>query len=472
LEKRKKKKRNNLIFHSIVLLSLPVLVVVLAFIVHLQNKALQSSQSKNNFNIVVVDKNKKEEVASSGAKVLSAEDKEEIEVTAKDKTEKEEKKVVHIDYSHKTGMEVNEEKNKSDTSKKDDVEKVNIPKVEENKKLNYKMGVSLAETLFVLPEDEIKTELDDIVSLGFGWIRVDFAWSSIQPNGRDEFFWDKTDRIIKLANERGLKVLPIITYTPYWARSGVCKETNRCAPDNPKDYGEFAKALAKRYSSAGVYAWEIWNEPNLGIFWKPSADPEYYEKLLKEAYIAIHGVNPSAIVLTGGLAPTDTKGISMNPREFIERLYASGGKRYFDAIGFHPYSFPLSPSQYNKTSAWSQMADAEWSLRSIMKENGDSAKKIWLTEYGAPTGGPGSVASSPSRYVWDVPDHVTESYQAEIFEDAVSKIKTYDWAGPMFWYSYKDLGTNKNDKENFFGIIRYDGSKKPVYFKMEDIVSD
>ncbi len=467
LEKRRKRKLNNLIFHGIVLLSLPMLVVFLAFIVHMENRALRNNSMKEN-EIVVINKEaktvyKSEEIASTST----------VEVESDLNKDENQKKVVYIDYSDATKAKAvtEQEVNTSDTEEKKEEPQMQQSKIVENKKLNYEMGISLAETLTILNDNEIEKELDDIVSLGIGWVRVDLAWSSVQPNEKGEYLWNKFDKIVNFANERGIKVLPIITYTPHWARSGACKWTNRCAPNDPGEFGEFAGIAAKRYAPNGVHTWEIWNEPNLGLFWKPNADPEYYGKILKEAYEAIHAVDASAIVITGGLAPTNTGGISMSPREFIERLYESGVKEYFDAVGFHPYSFPLSPSQYNKTSAWSQMSDTEWSIRSIMLANEDASKKIWLTEYGAPTGGPGSVASKPARYVWDVPDHVTEGYQSEIFEDAFGKLKTYDWNGPMFWYSYKDLGTAENDKENFFGIIRFDGSKKPVYFKMQDLIS-
>ena len=332
------------------------------------------------------------------------------------------------------------------------------------------MGISMAETLTIVDYDVLESILDDVVSLGVGWIRIDVAWSSVQPNNKNEHFWGNTDRIVNEASKRGLRVLPIITYTPYWARSDKCKYTNRCAPDKPEEFAKFAKAVASRYSKKGVHAYEIWNEPNLGLFWKPSADPEYYVRLLKGAYVAIHEVDSSATVITGGLAPTDTKGTSMSPREFVENIYKYGGKNYFDAVGFHPYSFPLSPNEYNKTSAWSQMNDTNWSVLGIMKSNNDGNKKIWITEYGAPTGGPGSEAKGEEGYyVWNVPDHVTEKYQAEILESAVEKTREYVWDGPMFWYSYKDLGIDTSTKENFFGLLRRDGSKKPAYFMLKKL---
>ena len=40
---------------------------------------------------------------------------------------------------------------------------------------------------------------------------------------------------------------------------------------------------------------------------------------------------------------------------------------------------------------------------------------------------------------------------------------TYTWAGPLFWYSHRDLGATTDTRENFFGLLRNDFSPKPSY---------
>ncbi len=337
--------------------------------------------------------------------------------------------------------------------------------------LDYRFGIAAGETLSVLSEADLAHRLDNMADMGVGWIRADLAWSSIQQNGPDQYYWDNFDRVVRLAHDRGIRVLPIITYTPRWARSDECPDNKKCRPRDPAEYARFAKAAVERYAPRGVRTWEVWNEPNLGIFWGPTADAGRYTEILKAAYDAIHAADSGATVISGGLAPTSTGGRNVAPRQYLEEMYAHGAKGHFDAVGFHPYSFPLSPSFYNKTNAWSQMADTEWSIRSIMAANGDSGKKIWLTEYGAPTGGPGDIANSnDDRGVWDNPDHVTESYQATILKEAIQQSRTYSWAGPLFWYSYKDLGTESYTKENFFGLIRYDGTPKPAFNTLQDLL--
>jgi hypothetical protein len=142
-------------------------------------------------------------------------------------------------------------------------------------------------------------------------------------------------------------------------------------------------------------------------------------------------------------------------------MYDNGAASYFDAVSDHPYTFPLPPSEHN-LGAWAEMSATHTNLRGIMIAHGDASKKIWITEYGAPTGGPGPVATVAKP---DTPNawHVTEDLQTTVLNQAVSLYKTYDWVGPFFWYSYKDAGTSSDSNENFFGLVRADDSHKPAY---------
>jgi hypothetical protein len=95
------------------------------------------------------------------------------------------------------------------------------------------------------------------------------------------------------------------------------------------------------------------------------------------------------------------------------------------------------------------MSETSPSARSIMTARGDGAKQIWATEFGAPTG-------STTR-------DMTESAQAQLVTDSYAKLRSWSWAGPGFFYSYRDNGTNKSDLEQNFGILHFDWSPKQSY---------
>ena len=183
-------------------------------------------------------------------------------------------------------------------------------------------------------------------------------------------------------------------------------------------------------------------------------------------------MSPSSTVLLGGLSPAANAEGNIAPVDFLSQVYAAGDRAYFDAVAFHPYSFPVLPLNPQPWNAWTQMATASSSLRSVMLANGDGEKKIWVTEYGAPTGGPGASTNNGTLANYSAAvDHVTEALQAQMMAQAVAAEETTTWMGPLFWYSYEDLGTSTGTIENFFGLLRHDGSQKPAYPVLKGLAS-
>jgi hypothetical protein len=88
-----------------------------------------------------------------------------------------------------------------------------------------------------------------------------------------------------------------------------------------------------------------------------------------------------------------------------------------------------------------------------MVDNGDAAKKIWTTEFGAPTSGAAGDG------------HVTEAQQSSIMVDAMQQWVGFTWAGPFCFYEFRDFGTNPTDKSDWFGMVSNDFKhKKPAFF--------
>jgi len=300
-------------------------------------------------------------------------------------------------------------------------------------------------------------DLDAIQASGAKWLRVDINWAVIQAAGPQSYDWSPTDRVVQGARARGLDVLGVIVYTPSWARPAGTDATY--GPD-PRQYAAFAAAAARHYSSLGVDSYEVWNEPNVKAFWDPSPNPADYTRMLKAAYPAIKGADPQSTVLTGGTAPAVSDGTNWAPVDWLKQIYANGGRDYFDAVAEHPYCFDdhTYPGDAKSWSAWYQMYGTSPSVRSVMVDNGDGAKKIWGTEFGAPTGGPG----------WTV----SEDAQAQIVARAYQLWQGYDWAGPLFVYQGRDQGTDASNREDFFGLEHYDFSKKPAYTAYQNAVAD
>jgi hypothetical protein len=333
-------------------------------------------------------------------------------------------------------------------------------------------GVAMSDTLQHMNDVQMDATLNDLKSVGFKWIRFDMVWASVQPNGPSTFKWAEYDRIVTAARAKGFSLLPTLAYAPAWARQSACASSDTCAPTDMSQFAAFAHAAAAHYAGQGVVNWEVWNEPNLKGFWLPAPDAVSYTGMLKATYLAIKSAEPGAVVITGGTGSLDGRASSIEQRVFLRQMYAAGAKPYFDAVGYHPYSYPVLASSVRDWSGWSKMSDLSDSLRSIMTANGDGGKVLWLTEYGAPTGGPGKVVT-PTGYNEDVdaPDHEDEAMQANTVTDSVKYVRASSWIGPMFWYSYQDRSTDSSSNENFFGLLRADGSRKPAYTAFKQLLN-
>jgi hypothetical protein len=288
---------------------------------------------------------------------------------------------------------------------------------------------------------QMNADLDAMVGAGMTWVRADLYWSTIESQ-RGKFAWSAIDTFVHAAQSRGLRVLAIADYTPAWARSGP---TDKYPPNDPADYAAFVQAAAQRYAPMGVHAWEIWNEPNMAMFWAPRADPVAYTAMLKLAGAAIKRADASATVVTGGLSPASDNGRDVAPQTFLASIYAHGGGGSFDAVGYHPYSYPYPPMY---AAAWNTFYRTP-DVHALMARNGDGAKQIWGTEIGFPTG-TGSQA-------------VSAAAQADDITAAIAQWTSWSFHGPIFFYTIRDLGTNRSDVNDNMGMVDHAGAPKPVF---------
>jgi hypothetical protein len=288
---------------------------------------------------------------------------------------------------------------------------------------------------------QMNADLDAMVAAGMTWIRADFYWSAIELQ-QGHFSWTATDTFVHAATARGLRILALPDYTPSWARSGP---TDKYPPRNPADFATFVRAAAQRYAPMGVHAWEIWNEPNNAAFWAPSADPVAYTTLLKLAYAAIKSADPSASVVTGGLSPAADNGRDVAPLTFVTQMYAHGARGSFDAVGYHPYSYPYAPMYSASWNTFFRTPD----LYALMARNGDGAKRVWGTEVGFPTG--------------TATKAVTEATQAAYIGAAIDQWSSWSFHGPIMFYTIRDLGTDPLDVNDNMGMVNRAGAPKAVF---------
>jgi hypothetical protein len=169
-------------------------------------------------------------------------------------------------------------------------------------------------------------------------------------------------------------------------------------------------------------------------------------------------------VISGGLAAVPTSPRSIDGRQFLADVCGTGALAEVDGIGVHPYSFPVPPSYDASWSGWTEMASTPVSIRSVLSSCGQAAKPLWITEYGAPTDGPGP-AASPGNYRLALhPDHVTEPLQAQMATESVALARQAPYVAALFWYTDRDSGLVAYSNQGFFGLEHRDGTPKPAWY--------
>ncbi len=318
----------------------------------------------------------------------------------------------------------------------------------------YGVAAHLDWTDFYTSQDQIEQACRLISQSGIQWVRMDFAWN----------------RILDALARHGLCLLPILKSVPMWASSapeeikqqyGWRWPVDVYPPSDLDDWTDFVATVVERYDGDGyrdapgasrIDYWEIWNEPNLYYFFQPEPNAAIYVELLRVAYEAATGADPSAQIVLGGLGGN---GVFMGwerpaERYFLQAVYDNGGETFFDVAAIHPYVHPLTAiaAAQNATNA----------TRQVMDTNGDSGKPMWLTEIGWST--------APNA--WNQPT-VSEEDMAQWLRTVYSQLQGTD---KVFWYNFRDKGTEPDQVEHHFGLVRWDFAPKPAYYAYQDIVSE
>jgi hypothetical protein len=232
-------------------------------------------------------------------------------------------------------------------------------------------------------------------------------------------------------------------------------EANVTDFNNLNAFGNDVAQLAQQQAGF-VDAYEIGNEPNLDASYGWAAPPVAadYAAVLCEAYGRIKAVDPNALVISAGLAPTGRvqgnwnghpghNGLYQDEREFFLEFVAAGGGDCLDGVGYHPYGYsadydaapdiPSADPTQNCANGFCFRGVEK--MYELMQANGLGSKKMWATEFGWITQPPDHCLTDPSWQgrLWQI---VSEEKQAEnlvgAFEYATSN---WPWMEAMFVFN-------------------------------------
>jgi hypothetical protein len=275
-----------------------------------------------------------------------------------------------------------------------------------------------------------------------GWAREDIHWYRIQPTP-NTWDWTYTDNALRSLIQRGIKVVGVIGHPPGWATPYGADQPDSFSfyPPDPEQFAAFAQVVAVRYSRY-ITHWEIWNEPDNPLFWRPEPDPAAYARMLSLTAGAIHSAVPNARIVLGGVNPFDL--------HFLRGVAAAGAWDSFDILGIHPYVDPGSPEAGNLVAATD-------GVRALAQTYGE--RPIWVTEIGW-----------RSRIRPGMPSKgLSEDNQASFLVRA-SVLLWRSGVERIFWYNLKD-----DPDGDSYGLLAYGNGRddyapalrKPSYFALQ-----
>ncbi|MDD3885534.1 MAG: hypothetical protein PHI35_01535 [Victivallaceae bacterium] len=308
---------------------------------------------------------------------------------------------------------------------------------------------------------DYRARIDEIVQCGFSIIRED-----IPLEKKDDGKWHMRDYDLEwvgYARSRGLHVLPIIPMH---------------VSITPEEFAERCEGLANDGKSYFKH-YEFGNEPpgggeymkTLGGTWNgresDGKDSPWIIPLVKTFNAgarAIKKVQPDAVLIGAGAVSSANV-----------RIIAAGLSTLFSGIADHPYGYslqaekvPWGDSEGFKKRDGLVVGDTKCDFRGFVKSYGNhfvrlkrSDLSLWLTEYGF----------SSFRFSGKNEKNIYAGYTEEAQAIYTLRRSLMTLGLPLvkgsFVYDYCSDFNDPYGAESHFGMLRYDFSKKPVWYAMQ-----
>jgi hypothetical protein len=317
---------------------------------------------------------------------------------------------------------------------------------------------------------DLEGELREMARAGVGSARVSFFWARIQPYeswdrvpeadrggfvdvGGRPYHFAETDRLMRAAAGRRIRVMPVLLWAPVWAQRWPGQFAS--PPDDPGEYAAFAAAMARRYGGGGsfwaenpglprlpVRDWQLWNEPTMEGFWLDQPFARDYVALLRRARPALRRADPEARVVLAGLV--------YNSPAALRAVYRAGGRPHFDVAAVHPFTLRVSGVGLLVERA-----------RRTMASSGDARKPLLVTELSWP--------SARGRIRFPYGYEMTERGQAQRVAAALPYLfrrRRELRVERVYWYSWLTREVDRSYPFDYAGLRRLEDDRvvaKPAF---------
>lgn len=287
---------------------------------------------------------------------------------------------------------------------------------------------------------DVEMAVEQMHALGVRHLRTGISWADYhRPGGKRWYDW-------QMAQLEGFDVLLSIWHTPpSISAGGTCASP----PARLRDYADFIDQVVDEYGDR-FESFELWNEPNNRLKWDfPNFDPGWrkFGDMVREAgQVARRRGKPAVL---GGMIPVDPSWLAL--------MADYGVLDAVDAVAIHGFPdmwWPDRPNWdwYQRWQGWSEK------VRSIAEPSG---LPVWITETGLAT--------------WEMDAWSTGRYDLQTCR--------LEWAAlapaeRVYWYSLIDLhpardaieGFHVDENEYHLGLSTWDGTPKPAWWRMRDLL--
>lgn len=304
--------------------------------------------------------------------------------------------------------------------------------------------------------------------IGFKYLRMhgllqdELGVYSEDTNGIPHYNFQYIDDVYDFLLNIGMKPFVEISFMPKALASGDGKifwwDANVTPPKDYAKWDALITALVKhwkeRYGEKEVASWrfEIWNEPNIRIFWQPHTNSmDAYFQLYEHTAKAIQSVSKNYVIGgPAGAGPIWTK-------ELID--FCQSNNLPLDFISFHSYGLGGGPSgvdQYGNKKFYlsrnirsvSERANSQFS---IIQDSAKPDLPVHITEW--------SASYSPR-------DPVHDSYFEAAFN--LEQIRRAEKLASMSYWTFTDIfeenGPVPRPFHGGFGLINFEDIRKPAFW--------
>ena len=264
-------------------------------------------------------------------------------------------------------------------------------------------------------------ELNALHASGSRLIRMDFTWGRAERT-KGEYDFSAYDGLAASMTKLGIRCLFILDYGNQLYDDNLSPHTE----EGRAAFARFAGAAAKHFAGKGIL-WEIWNEPNIGQFWKPKPSAEDYSAMALATIDAVRQADPNAFIM----GPAS----SAFPWDFFETMGQRGVFAKLDAVSVHPY----------------RRADPE-------TVEADYARLRELLGRHAPGRNIPIVSGEWGYTAVDISEEKQADYLVR------QRLVNLSLQVPVsVWYDWKDDGADPKEREHHFGTVYRDLKPKPGY---------